>query len=93
MRVHFASARANPKADEIWEAVKEKLVRGVSVSWRYGDRSDEDRAGERVAVFRDNELLEVSLLPVPADADALVGGDAQRAAVSSGQGAKAQGRR
>jgi HK97 family phage prohead protease len=80
MRVHFASARANPKADEVWEAVKEKLVRGVSVSWRYGERSDEERDAERVAVFRGNELLEVSLVPVPADADALVGGDPARAA-------------
>ncbi len=88
MRVHFASARANPKADEIWEAVRERLVRGVSVSWRYGERTDEERGSERVAVFRGNELLEVSLLPVPADADALVAGDAQRATGDARYGTK-----
>jgi uncharacterized protein len=73
MRVTFASAEQNPKAEEVWQAVRAKLVRGVSVGFTYGTETKEERDGKTVSVFRDNELFEVSICPVPADAGALTG--------------------
>jgi len=73
MRITFATCEANPKAEEVWQAVKAKLVRGVSVGFTYGTETKEQRDGETVSVFRDNELNEVSVCPVPADAGALTG--------------------
>src|SRR5690606_22532439 len=58
-------------AETIWQRVRRGLVRGVSVGFEFGERTDEDRDGQRVAAFRGNTLLETSIVSVPADADAL----------------------
>lgn len=58
----------NAKAEEIWNLVRTGQVRGISVGFDYGDQSEENG----VAVFTGNELCEVSVVSVPADARALV---------------------
>lgn len=63
----FANER-NPRAEEIWDLVRTKQVRGISVGFDYGARSND---GD-VAVFTGNELAEVSVVSVPADAGSLV---------------------
>lgn len=75
MKITLASLHANPATSEIEARLKEGLLRGVSVWWSYGDRTDETRNGETVRVYRNNVLNEVSLVPVPADEDALVESD------------------
>jgi uncharacterized protein len=62
----FANER-NARAEEVWDLVRTKQVRGISVGFDYGTQSQE---GD-VAVFTDNELSEVSVVTVPADAGAL----------------------
>lgn len=73
MRIRFATEDINPEAERIWKAVKAKLVKGVSVGFDFGTETKETRDGQKVSVFRGNELNEVSIVPVPADARALVG--------------------
>jgi uncharacterized protein len=73
MRINFAAASDEPRADEAIKRIKAGLVRGVSVGFDFGDRTDEERDGVPVAVFRGNVLSEVSLVTIPADEDALAG--------------------
>lgn len=63
----FANER-NARAEEIWDLVRTKQVRGISVGFDYGAQSQE---GD-VVVFTGNELAEVSVVTVPADSGALV---------------------
>lgn len=72
MRIEFATAQVEPKAEEIWRKVKAKLLRGVSVGFEFGERRDLEIAGQQVAVFSNNVLSEVSIVGVPADEDALI---------------------
>ena len=57
MRVHFATAKANPFAEEVWNAVREGVVRACSVGY------------ELVGASK-GKLLEVSMVPVGLDEDA-----------------------
>lgn len=67
--IEFPPANArNARAEEIWDLVRTKQVRGISVGFDYGDQSQEGDT----AVFTGNELAEVSVVTVPADAGSLV---------------------
>jgi len=70
MTVVFASPAANPEIDKLWSQVKQGLLRKVSVGFDYGERTDEERDGRTVRVYRNNELMEVSLVRIPKDAGA-----------------------
>lgn len=74
--LRFAPASLNKLAEERFTQVKAGLIRGISVGWEYGERTDEERDGQKVAVFRKNKLTEFSLVSLPADEDALVKSDA-----------------
>ena len=75
LKVTLASAADNKRVTELEGRIKRGLIRGVSVGWEYGDRTDEQRGGKTVRVYRNNKLSEVSLCLVPADEDALVEAD------------------
>lgn len=75
MKVTLASLAANARTGVLETRIKEGLLRGVSVGWDYGDRSDEMRNGRMTRVYRNNILTEVSLCPIPADEDGLVEAD------------------
>jgi HK97 family phage prohead protease len=75
LKATLGPASANPRIAEIERRIKAGLIRGVSVGWDYGQRSDEKRGGREVRVFRNNKLSEVSLCLIPADEDALVEAD------------------
>lgn len=71
MRVFFATEKANPLAEQVWQCVREKTLRTVSVGFiphsvRYERENDKD-----VCVLSDNELFELSVTPVPANPEAL----------------------
>lgn len=72
MRVKFATKEANPFADELWHAVREEIVKAVSVGFDPGAAHAEEIGGELVQVRAANTLQEVSFVPVGADEDALV---------------------
>jgi HK97 family phage prohead protease len=72
LKITLASAGANPRVTELERKIKEGLVRGVSVGWERGERTDEQRAGRMVRVYRNNLLQEVSLCLLPVDEDALI---------------------
>ncbi|NOU33328.1 MAG: hypothetical protein HOO96_35980 [Polyangiaceae bacterium] len=69
--VRFASPEANPKAEQVWQLVKEDVLRAVSVGFMPGSVRYEKRGGEDVAVLSDNELHEISIVPIPANPEAL----------------------
>jgi HK97 family phage prohead protease len=71
MRIVFASARANPFAEQIWQGIQEKMIRGISVGFDPGADRTEDVEGKPVTVRSANMLCEVSVVPVPKDEDAL----------------------
>lgn len=81
-RVYLASLKANPRTDALEAKLKEGLVRGISVGFDYGERTDEQRDGKTVRVYRGNKLNEISLCLLPKDQDALVRSRALRSLVA-----------
>jgi HK97 family phage prohead protease len=75
LKVTLGPANANARIADIERRIKAGLIRGVSVGWEYGDRTDEQRGGKVVRVYRNNKLQEVSLCLIPADEDALIEAD------------------
>lgn len=69
--IRFASEAANPKAEQVWQSVREKTLRGVSVGFLPIDYAWEKRDGREVLVFKRQELLEISMAPVPSNPEAL----------------------
>lgn len=64
--------RLKDRVDEAWQSVKARLVRGVSIGFRVlNDAMDfmKDTGGIR---FRETEVLELSLVAVPANAEAVI---------------------
>jgi HK97 family phage prohead protease len=69
--VRFASAEANPQAERVWQLVREKVLRAVSVGFMPGDVRQEMRDGRDIYVLANNDLHEISVVPVPANPKAL----------------------
>ncbi len=87
LRIEFAPLNVgNEQANLTWESIRAGIVRGVSVGFDYGARSDENG----LAVFTDNELHEVSVVSVPADALALVDTEETRAALAAAEARSAE---
>lgn len=68
--VEFASAELNPMADQIFRMVKAGFINACSIGFRPLEWTyDEDRGGVN---FLKSEMLEFSVCPIPANAEALV---------------------
>jgi HK97 family phage prohead protease len=67
----FASAKANPQAEHIFQLYKEKVLRAVSVGFRPGAIRYEEIDGKDVEVLSKNVLLEISATPIGANPEAL----------------------
>lgn len=65
----FTSQALKERATEAWESVKTGLVRGVSIGFRSIEHSFMDDGGIR---FLEWEWLELSLVTIPANADATI---------------------
>lgn len=64
--------RLKDRVDEAWQSVKNRLLRGVSIGFRpLNDAIDfmQDSGGMR---FRETEILELSLVAIPANVDATI---------------------
>jgi HK97 family phage prohead protease len=70
-RIQFATAEMNPKAEQVWQLVKGKFLRAVSVGFMPTNMRWEMRDGADVMVLSGNCLKEISVTPVPANAEAL----------------------
>ena len=68
----FATAAANPLAENVWQSVRERTLRAVSVGFRPHSVRVEREDDRDVYVYSDNELLEISVVPIPANQEALV---------------------
>jgi HK97 family phage prohead protease len=71
--IQFASAETYPFADTIYRLVQEKFINAVSVGfmpilWDWADGADR-RGG---IDFEKQELLEISVVPIPANVNALI---------------------
>jgi uncharacterized protein len=71
VRIKFASEKANPKGEQIWQAVREGLVRAVSVGFDGDILTSEERDGVTHRTLK-GTLSEISVVSVPADKDALI---------------------
>lgn len=74
MDIVFASADANPFADSVFKLFQEDILKSVSVGFRPHAVRMEKRKGsdEEVYVLSDNELYELSVVPVGSNPDAIV---------------------
>ena len=70
--LNFASAEANPLAEQVWLLIQEKVLRGVSVGFRCQNAIPAKVDGEEVYILSGLELLEISVTPIGANPDALV---------------------
>lgn len=69
--IKFAEERHNPEAERVWNCVKDKYLRAVSVGFIPTDYKWEKRGGKEVFVLYGNSLREISVTPVPANHEAL----------------------
>lgn len=62
----------HPRAEEVWQAIRGGFVSATSVRWLGLDAGWEKRDTKDVFVFRSQELLETSYVPIPSDPGALI---------------------
>lgn len=69
--VQFATGEMNPFAEQVWKMVQGKFLRAVSVGFVPKSARWEMRDGQEVLVWSDCVLKEISVVPVPANPEAL----------------------
>jgi HK97 family phage prohead protease len=69
--LRFVTAEANPLAERVWQSLKQGSLRAVSVGFVPHSFRFEVIDDREVLVLSDNELVEISVVPVPANPDAL----------------------
>ena len=74
-RIQFVDGRANPMADQVWQGVQQKSIRGLSVGFRSKKtrvvKGTSGKSEDDVMILTDNELYEISFVPVPSNSEAL----------------------
>jgi HK97 family phage prohead protease len=70
-RLVFASAEANPLAEQVFRLMQEKILRAVSIGFRPGDSVSETVDGKKRFRLKGNELFEISVVPIPSNPDAV----------------------
>lgn len=71
MDIVFASADANPFAESVFKLFQEGVLKSVSVGFKPNDVRLEKRAGAEIFVLDDNELYELSVVPIGSNPDAV----------------------
>lgn len=69
--IEFPPAGKFSRSDEVWNALEAGLLRGVSVGFKPGKVLWEEHDGRDVMVCDDNELLELSFVPVGSNPETL----------------------
>lgn len=71
MTVRFASKKANPVAEHVFQLIKEGILRAMSIGFMPHDIRREMRDDKEVWILSKNELIESSVVPIPANQNAL----------------------
>lgn len=77
--LNFVDANANPFAVKVWEQFRQRSMRAVSVGFYPHDVYREVRDDVEIYHLNDNELFEISAVPLPANPEC-VGLNAERSA-------------
>lgn len=70
--IQFASKEANPLAENVWQSVLEQTLRAVSVGFHSHSFRWEKKDNDEYLVLSDNELMEISVVPIPANPEAVL---------------------
>lgn len=72
-RIFLATADANPIAEKVFLLWQQKILRAVSIGFRPGKVIREENADTGKVTFRlqNNELFEISVVPIPSNPDAV----------------------
>jgi HK97 family phage prohead protease len=73
-RITFASAAANPLAEQVWLLATEGVLKGVSVGFRPGEITTKIADGKEVYVLSKCELRETSMVPIGSNPEAVAKG-------------------
>ena len=71
IKVKFATEEANPEAEKVFKLIEQGILRAVSVGFIPHEVRMEKHDDVDIFVLSDNELLEVSVVPIPANQEAL----------------------
>lgn len=69
--LNFVDEAANPMAVKVWEQFKQGGLRAVSVGFYPNTVREEKRDDKDIYVLADNELFEISAVPLPANPEAV----------------------
>lgn len=69
--LNLVDERANPKAEQVWQGIKQGSLRAVSVGFRTKAAKVVDVDGKSVYHLTGNELVEISIVPIPANPEAV----------------------
>lgn len=67
----FVTAEATPMAEKVWQGFKQGSIRAVSVGFYPREIREERREDRDYIILSDNQLWEISAVPLPANADAV----------------------
>lgn len=70
--LRFVDASVNPEAEKVWQSIQAGVLRAVSVGFIPHSYRWEKRDDREILVLSDNELVEISVVPVPANPEALM---------------------
>jgi HK97 family phage prohead protease len=77
--IAFLDAETNPRADMLYRMVKAGAVSTVSIGFIPREvRVEDDGAGNQIPVIVRSELLEISVVPIPSNPEALATGNRSR---------------
>jgi HK97 family phage prohead protease len=91
--LNFADEAATPLAERVWQGFRQKSIRAVSVGFRPGKivKTTDDDGNVLSVSLEQNELFEISAVPIPANADAVALSADERARERSALLARADG--
>lgn len=69
--IRFREEGKSTQADEVWSAVEDETLRGISVGFRSHSQRVEKADDREFLVLDDNELFEISIVPVPSNSETL----------------------
>lgn len=67
----FVDERANPLAEKVFQGFSQRSLRGFSIGFRPGTVTEETVEGGTRFRLADNELFEISAVPIPSNPDAV----------------------
>lgn len=70
--LNLVDEKASPMAERVWQGIKQGSLRAVSVGFRTKNKpTSVEVDGKQTLVLSGNELIEISVVPIPANPEAL----------------------